>query len=165
MGNATAQCGDVERSLRFAVDGNDETGALWNRSGIDPLHLRCLFGIKLDMSLSLLRQQLSEIISGTKSGTPGLVTGISALDAVLPNNGLPRGRLTELVGAPGSGKTTIVRQMVERAVNDGWWVAYVDAARTLTPRDWTHVSDSARDGLWVVRPRDAARGAWCADPL
>ena len=130
-----------------------------------PLRLRCLFGIKLDMSLSLLRQQLSEIIDGTKPGTPGLVTGIGALDAVLPNNGLPRGRLTELVGAPGSGKTTIVRQMVERAVNDGWWVAYVDAARTLTPRDWTHVSDSARDGLWVVRPRDAARGAWCADVL
>ena len=117
------------------------------------------------MSLALLRQQLSEIIDGTKPGTPGLVTGIGALDAVLPNNGLPRGRLTELVGAPGSGKTTIVRQMVERAVNDGWWVAYVDAARTLTPRDWTHVSDSARDGLWVVRPRDAARGAWCADVL
>jgi hypothetical protein len=117
------------------------------------------------MSLALLRQQLSEVIEGTKPGTPGLVTGIGVLDAVLPNSGLPRGWLTELVGAPGSGKTTIVRQMIERAVTDGWWVAYVDAARTLTPRDWTHISESARDGLWMVRPHDAARGAWCADIL
>ncbi len=121
------------------------------------------------MSLALLRQQLAEVLDGTKPGTPGLPTGIAALDAALPNSGLPRGRLTELVGAPGGGKTTVVRQMVERAVTAGWWVAYIDAARTLAPRDWAqvgaHTTADGEPGLWVVRPHDPARGSWCADVL
>lgn len=121
------------------------------------------------MSLALLRQQLAEVLDGTKPGTPGLPTGIAALDAALPNSGLPRGRLTELVGSPGGGKTTVVRQMVERAVTAGWWVAYIDAARTLAPRDWAHLGShttaDGEPGLWVVRPHDPARGSWCADVL
>lgn len=94
---------------------------------------------------------------------PGLATGMAALDAVLPGHGLPRGRLTEITGAPGSGRTTIARQLVAATLRSGWWVAYVDAARTLAPRDWAALG--AHDSLWVVRPDDPARGAWCADVL
>lgn len=94
---------------------------------------------------------------------PGLATGMAALDAVLPGHGLPRGRLTEITGAPGSGRTTIARQLVAATLQAGWWVAYVDAARTLAPRDWAALG--AHDGLWVVRPEDPVRGAWCADVL
>ena len=115
------------------------------------------------MSLAALRHQLAQVIEGTKLGTPGLATGIAALDGVLPGGGLPRGRLTELLGAPGCGKTSLVRRMVERAVCDGAWVAYVDATRTLAPREWASLG--AHEGLWMVRPRNAERGAWCADVL
>jgi protein ImuA len=131
------------------------------------------------MSLALLRQQLAEVVEATRPGTPGLATGIAALDAALPNGGLPRGRLTEMVGAPGSGKTTLVHRIVARAVADGWWVAYVDATRTLAPRDWADIGRERREacgasggvrraadeGLWIVRPDEPARGAWCADVL
>jgi energy-coupling factor transporter ATP-binding protein EcfA2 len=118
------------------------------------------------VSLALLRQHLSEIIAGTPPGTPGLTTGLDALDSALPNHGLPRGRLTELVGLPGSGKTTLVRRIAERTVHDGGSVAYIDATRTLAPRDWAHVGANAnQDGLWVVRPDTPTRGAWCADVL
>ena len=56
--------------------------------------------------------------------------------------------------------------MVERAVASNWWVAYIDAARTLAPRDWAHIDTRGMsDSLWVVRPDTAARGAWCADIL
>jgi ABC-type Mn2+/Zn2+ transport system ATPase subunit len=34
---------------------------------------------------------------------------VAALDAVLQGGGLPRGRLTEIVGGTGSGKTTLAR--------------------------------------------------------
>jgi hypothetical protein len=115
------------------------------------------------MSIAALRQQLAEIVEGTRPSTPALATGVPALDAALPNGGLPRGRLTEIAGAPGSGVTTLARQLVGAALAAGWWVAYVDAARTLAPRDWAALGTN--EGLWVVRPTDPARAAWCADVL
>ncbi len=117
----------------------------------------------MTVSIAALRQQLAEIVEGGRPAMPGLATGMAALDAVLPGHGLPRGRLTEITGAPGSGRTTIARQLVAATLRAGWWVAYVDAARTLAPRDWAALG--AHDSLWVVRPDDPARGAWCADVL
>jgi recombination protein RecA len=76
--------------------------------------------------------------------------------------GLPRGRLTEIVGALGSGTATLARRLVTGLVARGLGVAYVDAARTLDPADWAHLGAGH---LRVVRPPDAARGAWCADVL
>ena len=115
------------------------------------------------MSITALRQQLAEIVQGSRPALPGLATGLGALDAALPEHGLPRGRLTEIAGAPGSGLTTLARQLVASALHAGWWVAYIDAARTLAPRDWAALG--SYDGLWMVRPGDASRGAWCADVL
>src|SRR5438067_799800 len=88
-----------------------------------------------------------------------LPTGVEALDAGLAGGGLPRGRLTEVVGARGSGKATLLRQIVERTLSQGW-VAYVDATRTLAPRDWAHLGDG--EGLWMIRPRDPSGAAWRA---
>ncbi len=115
------------------------------------------------MSIAALRQQLAEIVQGARPALPGLPTGFAALDAALPEHGLPRGRLTEITGAPGSGRTTFARQLGSAALRTGWWVAYVDAARTLAPRDWAALG--TYDGLWVVRPDNPTRGAWCADVL
>jgi recombination protein RecA len=88
---------------------------------------------------------------------------VAALDAVLVGGGLPRGRLTEIVGPAGSGKTTLTRAIVESTVAAHGWVAYVDAQRTLDARDWVHLGDA--EGVWIIRPRDAGRAAWCADVL
>ena len=120
------------------------------------------------MSLALLKQRLAEVLDVERpAASPGLATGIAALDRGLPGGGIPRGRLTEVRGGLGSGKTTLVRRVVEGAVAAGLQVAYVDAARTLAPRDWAHLARGGRDeaGLWVVRPADPARGALCADVL
>jgi hypothetical protein len=114
-------------------------------------------------SLHALRRQLDEVVERDRPAQPALPTGVAALDAVLPGGGLPRGRLTELLGRPGSGRTTLLRQVVEHLVLAGTWVAYVDATRTLSPRDWAALGH--REELWVVRPRDAQRGAWCTDVL
>ncbi len=116
------------------------------------------------MSIAALRQQLAEIVEGVRPAMPGVPTGLAALDAALPDRGLPRGRLTEITGAPGSGRTTVIRQVVAATLRAGWWVAYVDAARTLAPRDWAALG-AHDDSLWVVRPEDPNRGAWCADVL
>jgi energy-coupling factor transporter ATP-binding protein EcfA2 len=113
------------------------------------------------MSLSLA--ELVRLLPPPAPVAPALPTGIAALDAVLQGGGLPRGRLTEMVGPAGSGKTTLARAMVEATVAAQGWVAYVDAQRTLDPRDWTHLGDA--QGVWMIRPHDATRAAWCADVL
>jgi energy-coupling factor transporter ATP-binding protein EcfA2 len=113
------------------------------------------------MSLSLA--ELVRLLPPPPPVAPAIPTGIAVLDAVLPGGGLPRGRLTELAGPAGSGKTTIARAIVEATVAARGWVAYVDAQRTLDPRDWAHLGDA--DGVWMIRPHDATRAAWCADVL
>src|SRR5690348_2457858 len=92
-----------------------------------------------------------------------LPTGVETLDARLTGGGLPRGRLTEVVGERGSGKATLLRRLVEQTLSEAGWVAYIDAARTLAPRDWAHLGK--HEGLWMIRPRDPTRAAWCADVL
>ena len=69
---------------------------------------------------------------------PGMPTGIDALDRALAPGGFPRGRLTEITGA--TGKLTLLRRVVDAAVARGEWVAYIDASRTLAPRDWAHLA-------------------------
>jgi recombination protein RecA len=113
------------------------------------------------MPLSLA--ELVRLLPPPASITPALPTGIASLDAVLLGGGLPRGRLTEIVGQPGGGKTTIARAIVETTVLSHGWVAYIDAQRTLDARDWVHLGDA--EGVWMIRPHDAARSAWCADVL
>ena len=130
----------------------------------------------LSTALSLLKQQLADVLDVERPTSPGLPTGIARLDEGLAGGGIPRGRLTEVSGGVGSGKTTLVRRLVERAAAAGVRVAYIDATRTLAPRDWAEAESRALasaasgagvDGarLWVVRPHDPGRAAWCADVL
>jgi recombination protein RecA len=107
--------------------------------------------------------ELVQLLPPTAPAAPALPTGIAALDAALLGGGLPRGRLTELVGPTGSGKTTLARAIVESTIATHGWVAYIDAQRTLDARDWIHLGDA--DGMWMIRPHDATRAAWCADIL
>src|SRR4051794_4784872 len=116
----------------------------------------------------MLPQSLVDLLPNPLSAPTGsegraLSTGVEALDAGLVGGGLPRGRLTEIVGARGSGKATLLRQIVERTLSEAGWGAYIDATRTLAPRDWAHLGEG--EGLWMIRPRDPTRAAWCADVL
>ncbi|HEX5820031.1 MAG TPA: ATPase domain-containing protein, partial [Gemmatimonadales bacterium] len=113
------------------------------------------------MSLAALRSQLALLVAPPPVAADLLPTGVAGLDAAL-GGGLPRGRLTEIAGPLGSGTATLARRLVTGLVARGLGVAYVDAARTLDPADWAHL---AAGHLRVVRPPDAARGAWCADVL
>ena len=110
------------------------------------------------MSLAALRLQLAAVVAGTPSSTPGLPTGLAALDAVLPGGGLPPGRITELLAAPGLGKTTVARALVTTTIASGRCVAWIDATRTLDPRNWDGRRQTA-DG----RPQKTDDGRQTAD--
>jgi hypothetical protein len=116
------------------------------------------------MSVSALRQQLAAILAPPRVGDAAAIpTGIAALDRALSDGGVPSGRLTEIQGARGSGRTTLVRHLVLTAVESRRWVAVIDSSRTLAPREWAEAGESGR--LWVIRPPGADRSAWCADIL
>jgi len=119
----------------------------------------------MSLALADLRQQLAAVIAGTPSTAPGLATGIAALDGVLPGHGIPRGRITELLAPAGLGKTTLARSLAAATLTAGHSVAWIDATRTLDPRDWVAVDAGRADTLWVVRPSAPARAPWCADLL
>ena len=116
------------------------------------------------MSLPALRQQLAAILAPPRvGGAAAIPTGIEPLDRALSDGGVPSGRLTEIQGALGSGRTTLVRHLVTTAVAARRWVAVIDGSRTLAPREWAEAGGSGR--LWVIRPPGADRSAWCADIL
>ena len=125
---------------------------------------RVLASSGLSASVRELKLQLGAIQESVRPDRAPLPTGIAELDALLVGRGIPRGRLTEITGASGSGRTSMLRTLVTAAASGGRWVAYIDATRTLAPRDWAHVG-SERAPLWIIRPANAARAPWCADLL
>ena len=125
---------------------------------------RVLASLDLSASVRALKLQLGAIEESVRPDRAPLPTGIAELDALLVGRGIPRGRLTEITGAKGSGRTSMLRTLVTAVATGGRWVAYIDAARTLAPRDWAHVG-SERAPLWIIRPTTSARATWCADLL
>ncbi|HEY3739995.1 MAG TPA: hypothetical protein VGL53_09125 [Bryobacteraceae bacterium] len=63
----------------------------------------------------------------------GLPIGIPSFDAIL--GGCPRGRITEVVGAASSGRTSLVHRILSAAGERGEYCAVVDAANSFDP--WT----------------------------
>ena len=60
-------------------------------------------------------------------------TGSLALDLALGVGGIPRGRVTEIFGSEGSGKTTLAQHIIAEAQKLGGVVAYIDAEHALDP--------------------------------
>lgn len=63
----------------------------------------------------------------------GMSTGNLTLDALTGIGGVPKGRITEFVGLPSSGKTTAALQTAAAKQQAGGVVAYFDFERTLDP--------------------------------
>ena len=91
----------------------------------------------------------------TDDAVPIIPTGFAALDAALHIGGLPRGRLTELLGAPTSGMTTIALTLLAQAQARGDLVGYVDLSGTF---DAVYAAAVGVDlaALLLVRPHGAA---------
>lgn len=85
--------------------------------------------------------------------TPHIPTGFPPLDRALVIGGLPTGRVSELVGLPTSGKTTLALKFLSQAQADGGQVAYIDQVRSFDP-DYAHRCGLDLSRLLVGAPYD-----------
>jgi recombination protein RecA len=90
----------------------------------------------------------------TPSLTPHIPTGFAALDTALTIGGIPRGRITELIGMPTSGMNTLALKIAANAQAGGRTAIYFDLDQTLDP-DYAARCGLLLNQLAVARPEGA----------
>ncbi len=93
-----------------------------------------------------------------------ITTGSIALDVALGIGGLPRGRVVEVYGPEGSGKTTIALHAVASAQKSGGIAAFIDAEHALDP-DYAKKLGVDTDALLVSQPDTGEQALEIADML
>ena len=91
-------------------------------------------------------------------------TGAIALDVALGIGGLPRGRVVEIYGPEGSGKTTLALHAVASAQKAGGIAAFIDAEHALDP-EYAKKLGVDTDGLLVSQPDTGEQALEIADML
>src|SRR4029453_14213867 len=92
-----------------------------------------------------------------------LATGLPALDAAI-EGGLPRGRVTELVGMRSAGRTGLACRIAASATRAGETIAWVDPEDALDPAAAGAAGVALPRTLWV-RPRDVPDALRAAEIL
>ena len=112
-------------------------------------------------NLSLKRPQLLEF-SGVFRGHEitrkdrRLSSGLAQLDALI-DGGIPRGRISEITGRAGSGKTSIAASFAAFATRRGEVAAWLDASGTFDPESMSAAGVELRRMLWASTRRGSAR--------
>jgi recombination protein RecA len=91
-------------------------------------------------------------------------TGAISLDIALGIGGLPRGRVVEIYGPEGSGKTTLALQAIANAQKNGGIAAFVDAEHALDP-EYAKKLGVDTDALLVSQPDTGEQALEIADML
>jgi hypothetical protein len=110
---------------------------------------------------SLLRaRKLDVTLTSTAAwaGAPRDVapTGVAALDEAL-GGGMPRGHLSEIVGARSSGRTTVLCRILAAAAERGEAVALIDTCDRFDPLSADAAGVDLSSLLWVRDTGDATR--------
>ena len=92
----------------------------------------------LDTALASLTKRFGEgavmrLGEATHMEVDVIPTGALSLDIALGVGGIPRGRVTEIYGPEGSGKTTLCQHVAAEAQKLGGVVAYIDMEHALDP--------------------------------
>jgi recombination protein RecA len=115
---------------------------------------------RLEATLAFIRGKWgSEAIRPGRSASPPaeiphIPTGFTSLDRALTGiGGIPRSRLTEILGAPTSGMTTLALKVIVNAQAQRDRAVYVDLGKTFDP-DYAARCDVNLSKLLVVRPHN-----------
>ena len=91
-------------------------------------------------------------------------TGSLALDIALGIGGIPRGRVVEVFGPEGSGKTTVCLHIIAEAQQQGGIAAFIDAEHALDPT-YARALGVNIDELLVSQPDSGEQALEIADML
>ncbi|MGZ4149795.1 MAG: recombinase RecA [Actinomycetota bacterium] len=97
-------------------------------------------------------------------GIGTIPTGSLALDIALGIGGIPRGRVIEVFGPEGSGKTTVCLHMIAEAQRQGGIAAFIDAEHALDPTYARELGVNI-DELLVSQPDSGEQALEIADML
>lgn len=115
-----------------------------------------MYGDETLFSLDLgIQPKVTDVISTTSLILDWTVLGVG---------GFPRGRVTELAGGEGVGKTTVALHTIAEAINRGFDVAYIDAENKL---DFIYAEQLGIDlsKIMVAQPHNAEQALDIADAL
>jgi recombination protein RecA len=102
--------------------------------------------------------------AGDVGGVEIVPTGSLAMDLALGVGGLPRGRIVEIYGPEGSGKTTVSLHVVAEAQKSGGLVAFIDAEHALDPA-YAKALGVDTESLLVSQPDTGEQALEIADTL
>jgi len=124
----------------------------------------------LDVTLSQIEKQFGKgavMKLGEHSMSDGLSiipTGSMSLDIALGVGGIPKGRVVEVFGPEGSGKTTVCLHIIAEAQRKGGIAAFVDAEHALDPTYARELGVNI-DELLVSQPDSGEQALEIADML
>jgi recombination protein RecA len=98
------------------------------------------------------------------AGISVIPSGSLALDIALGVGGIPRGRVVEVFGPEGSGKTTVCLHIIAEAQNHGGIAAFIDAEHALDPTYAQRLGVNI-DELLVSQPDSGEQALEIADML
>jgi recombination protein RecA len=98
------------------------------------------------------------------NGVLVIPTGSLALDVALGIGGIPRGRICEVYGPEGSGKTTVCLHLIAEAQAHGGITAFIDAEHALDPT-YARALGVNSDELLVSQPDNGEQALEIADML
>ncbi|MGZ8623370.1 MAG: recombinase RecA [Actinomycetota bacterium] len=98
------------------------------------------------------------------AGIGVISTGSMALDIALGVGGIPRGRIVEVYGPEGSGKTTVTLHIIAEAQANGGIAAFIDAEHALDPTYARELGVNI-DELLVSQPDSGEQALEIADML
>ncbi len=123
----------------------------------------------LDLAMAQIEKQhgkgaIMRLGEDVRMGYEVVPTGSLALDLALGVGGLPRGRIVEVYGPEGSGKTTVSLHVIAEAQKGGGLVAFIDAEHALDPA-YAKAVGVDTDSLLVSQPDTGEQALEIADTL
>lgn len=113
--------------------------------------------MSMQVKVAALKQHLEELFPGKwlVSGERArhIKTGLVEIDNCL-SKGIARKRITQWIGPMSSGKTTVLKAMIQNLCKAGLNIAYVDAEGRLLASDWVFADRKGSGKVWIARPEE-----------